>query len=64
MKVRDIIADKELPFPVIFECIEVNDFKIPNSIFKKQHVSSKYYQTSKLSCKATFKPLYISKNEK
>lgn len=64
MKVRDLLSDKEIPLPIIFDCPEINDFEPKNSVFKNQHVISKYYQTSKLRCKTFFKPLHITKNEK
>ncbi|CAA9199194.1 hypothetical protein ACHRVW_03890 [Flavobacterium collinsii] len=64
MKVRDLLSDPEIPLPIIFECTEVEDYEIQETVSKKQHVTSEYYQTSKLSCRTTSKPLHINKNER
>lgn len=64
MKVRQLISDKEISLPIIFECTEVHNFKRQDSVLKNQHAISKHYQTSKLSCKISSKPLHINRNEK
>jgi hypothetical protein len=66
VKVRDLIeGNKDIPLPVIMDCIEVFNYEISDkqTFFKNQQVRSEFYQTSKLSCITLRKPLHI-KNEK
>lgn len=64
VKLRELISiDNQIPLPIIVDCAEGSAVAIEKQIQKKHQVKSIYYQTSKLSCKISQKPIHITKNE-
>ncbi len=67
IKVKELVETNiEMPLPIIMEFSEVFDYqpRVKQNPSENYHVESRYYQTSKLSCKSSSKPLYVKKNGK
>jgi len=66
IKVRELISsNKEISLPIIIDCTEVFHYQHEKkgNVLKRYHVRSECYQTSKMSCKMSSKPLHVDKNE-
>ncbi|MET3026040.1 hypothetical protein ABXT06_05135 [Flavobacterium sp. UW10123] len=65
IKIRNIIqTEEEVPLAIIIECVEgvYCESEEKGTVLRNYQVESEFYQTSKMSCKISPKPLY--KNEK